>query len=509
MSSSKNSKIQNKSGKIKCDTCKKEIPRREYLTCQGCKTTLDLGCANVPFVRFNIMEADRKKKWKCDGCLNKPTTKPKPKSPPPFSTPSSSPYDRIIEDDVPHENITIRQRNKLHASVELLDKTGDESITDNSLTQLENTRLSLPDLNIVDSKELQDEINTLKTKLASAHMEIDRLNMQVTGLQKKLDEQQRKSQVLKQLLTEPTVRKSTPRKQNNPKGSLTNTTQEQALPDPIMCESPTKPNPNGIESSNEKIRPQSPRPALDISQISNTNPSATNIIYIFGSQQCVGLGTQLYQSRLGNKLGQYSVRALTKPNATAEDILNVCDVEDSPQNYLILCAGEHDDNPTKILIEFSSVLKKFRFINIIVLNVNSNKFLNTDKLNKCLKNLCRNIPNCKFIENIYYDQSQQCKSNISYKKYLKLTCQKINFIIDYHNYSSKYLSCKGIRDIIKSNRINAIDKSFKKSTPKKGTIPYYFPIQNRGCNMVQEVTVPPFPEEDFFSVTHRSLIIES
>lgn len=60
----------------KCDKCKKDIPRREYLIYSQCNYKFDLGCANVPFVRFNIMDTERKSNWRCGKCISKPVKKP-------------------------------------------------------------------------------------------------------------------------------------------------------------------------------------------------------------------------------------------------------------------------------------------------------------------------------------------------------------------------------------------------------------------------------------------------
>lgn len=68
-----------------------------------------------------------------------------------------------------------------------------DTMNDSSLIFSANTCISLPDLNIAEHKELRDEITLLKTQLASAHLEIERLNLHVSELQRKTDEQQRES----------------------------------------------------------------------------------------------------------------------------------------------------------------------------------------------------------------------------------------------------------------------------------------------------------------------------
>lgn len=55
----------------KCARCFNVIPNREFLNCSLCKLSYDLLCANVPFVRFRIMEPRHKNTWICKSCHNK------------------------------------------------------------------------------------------------------------------------------------------------------------------------------------------------------------------------------------------------------------------------------------------------------------------------------------------------------------------------------------------------------------------------------------------------------
>lgn len=477
-----------KSHIFKCDRCKTCIPRREYLTCSQCKLNLDLGCANVPFVRFNIMEAQRKKKWKCDKCLVKN------KSPLPAQTlparNSSNGTNRDLS-DATYENVNTRQRkNPRASSVELLDNSSDNTDTDSILC--EKSCLSLPDINNTGTKELHDEIILLKTKLASAHVEIDKLNMEVTDLKKKLDDQQRKGQVLKQLLTEPTPRKLTPIKTNRHKGTCLSSRKSSL---PIAAGDKIQRIERKMEETQVTLAPPSTTYEKQTPDFTGDTPPK---IYIVGGQQCVGLGPRLVHSRLESKYGRYSISAVTKPNAPAEEILKECDnVEDSSRNYLLLCAGEDDTNPMKVVIEFASKLKRFNFINIIVLAINDNTSLNTYKLNELISNLCRNIPNCQFV-NIHNGRLQHTSN-----AYLNMTCKQINFIIDYRYYCDKYLSCKGLHEILKNNRQKTNTAKQNVNPKKRGTIPYYFPVLDKKIDNIVTST-PTRKNLDFLMATSRS-----
>ncbi|CAG5026154.1 unnamed protein product [Parnassius apollo] len=143
------------------------------------------------------MEAEKKNKWRCDKCIIKAKQVPKPSN---GSETASllSENNKIDTSTVSYENVTTRQRNKIRASsLEPQDNTFEKTMEDNSLTILEDTRMSLPDLNIAEHKELHDEISFLKTQLASAHLEIDRLNLQVTDLKKKNKRPTKKKSTIK------------------------------------------------------------------------------------------------------------------------------------------------------------------------------------------------------------------------------------------------------------------------------------------------------------------------
>lgn len=491
-----------KSNKKKCERCKSVIPRREYLKCVNCQQTLDLVCARAhPFVRFNIMDAERKKIWRCDKCLVKnkhsltPTVNNNLASKPTLKN-------NTISHDIHNEsgNINTRQRHKLRASsVELLDinNTVEDSMNENISTFLEDTRMSLPDLNanIMENKELQEQVKLLKTQLESAHLEIERLNTQVTHLQKNIDDHQRKSQVLKQLLTERTIRKTTPLKTNRLLSPRTHGYRNKLTQLDLSQDVSPQPMPATAIDNTEKVL-ESPISTLNDTQESDSFIKSNNInkIYIFGSQQCVGLGSRLHHSRLESNSEKYSICALIKPNATAEEILKECSsVEDSPKNYLIICAGEHDSNPTKVFMELASVLRRFHYINIIVLGVIENQNLNTYKLNNTIANMCNNTNNCTFV-----DINNKNRLYLNNNKILYLTCEKINFIINFNDYSSKYLSSKGLRKIIKMNRSKSQKSKNSKQLPRKGTIPYYFPVINMKSSSPTHFSQEPI---DFLSTT--------
>lgn len=143
---------------------------------------------------------------------------------------------------------------------------------------------------------------------------------------------------------------------------------------------------------------------------------------------------------------------------------------------MILCLGENDTNPLKLLIELSYTLKSVKQTNVNVLKVITNKYLNEVMLNNKIKNICRQFPNCTFLDseidlnNYYYTK----------KQYLLNTCSKINSLIDMHYYKNIFLTFK---NMFKSQRsesnITNNSQRIKSTTVLIRTILYYFPIVSK------------------------------
>lgn len=223
-------------------------------------------------------------------------------------------------------------------------------------------------------------------------------------------------------------------------------------------------------------------------------------ITIIGSQQCVGLSSRLIHSRQNSRYNKYQVSSIIKPNAASEEILKTCyQLECNENNYVILCVGENDSNPTQLIFELAAAIKRMRSLNILLINIENNIYLNTIKLNNELKILCQNMDNCNFIE--------ISNRNINRKYYLNDLCDNINRFIDYNDYSKTFLKSKKVRTCLKpvhkrgtipfyfmkmesskklsktSDLPSGARSTESRGTIKKGTIPYYFKkITNKNIN---------------------------
>lgn len=410
------------------------------------------------------------------------------------------------------ENITIR---KNYVS------TSNESLKSFETSNSEYVARSLPDLSTLtndDIGELQEEINLLKKQLTSAHAEIDNLSLENNSLKKQILEQKSAICHYKKIYSgSPDVKRSSRKKKinktienvSNLSPSPLNKSPELKLQfeTPLKCsnscEPPTQSHQNiGIvETStcdNELISmstddakvslPQDPvgKDNINLCTIDGIQTTSTSTsmslkrrnIFIMGTQQCKGLALKLIKERKNSvtKSQEYNITAQVKPFATSQVFHeNMPFHSDSlaDNNYVVLCVGENDRNPIKLLIDYSVILKKMCNMHVIVLSIFKNKYLNEYKLNSKLKILCNNFSNCTFINTTL--------SYLSKHMYLHELCHKINLIIDSKDYNEKYLTFK--KKICKKS-VNTSNVLYT-----RGTIPYYFPIiskKTNNCSRVNE-----------------------
>lgn len=220
---------------VKCYKCKNEIKNREYLKCQICLNIYDINCGNVSIKRFLIMTKERKAVWKCRTCLHPDTVLPMPPLPETttqikFADSShgsniNEELDEIAKPIIPsedramYENVTLR-RPPQNKRVKILETLSDpeSELESESTTIFDGSSISLPYtpsfVNSEDS-ELSIRVETLSLQLASAHEEIDRLNGEISSMRKSNEDQEKKIDIYKKLLTEKgAFRKSTPVKKS-------------------------------------------------------------------------------------------------------------------------------------------------------------------------------------------------------------------------------------------------------------------------------------------------------
>lgn len=127
------------------------------------------------------------------------------------------------------------------------------------------------------------------------------------------------------------------------------------------------------------------------------------------------------------------------------------------------------------LTEISYAIKRLANPFIIILGVLNNHFLNEQKLNNLLKNVCNQFRNSKFLD-------------LSGNETMAYQCAKLNVMIDEYDYEDKYLSFN--KRLPKDVHIIPTTKVVNKYS--KGTIPYYFSVlsKNTSASKPCDKTVP-------------------
>lgn len=330
---------------------------------------------------------------------------------------------------------------------------------------------------IEETGKLRDEITTLKLQLRSANDEIDDLNLEIVQLKNFISQQKKQITSLKDICKSPNNLKSqleSSRKKSrriltdNLRFSLTENDNftgkngETNEPEPTPSETSQNEIKQNTTSSNTSK-------AITSSSTTNIRPKATKKIYLFGGSQCEGLSVKLYDERQKTNYESYAVTGFIKPGANTEEILksiNTQSLQTEEEDRIVLCVGEHDNNPTHVMAEVAAALKLLKGRRVLLLKINHNRYLNESMLNKMFKNMCSQFDNCEFID-----------VETSLNKYYNLVniCRAINVSIDQYDYNRKYLPHNNGRpQSVHANLVRQANPIYL-NKPKKGTIPFYFP----------------------------------
>lgn len=409
-----------------------------------------------------------------------------------------------------NENITYRKKNNIQKS-HSMDNMNDSLDSNSSNEFLLRRSLDLSTAYNSSTHEMKEEIQNLRLQLMSTQSEMKKIILEKNELQKQMNMLQIEIDVLKKLCNSPISSLQNNDLSNSKKKArrrLTNSFQTSPLTlncceNIIPKSSDTQPKPTEgkqveltsgtahlLRTEQQKspllepeqhtvsIQPTSSNsasrqePAAAAAVVSATATPNTPTIparlfdkkketkitdsgtinkkaFIFGSSQCTGLVSNMLKTRLHNRYEKYQFMSITKPNAETKEILNSAKMFDiSPEDRVILCVGQHDNNPYDILAELSIFVKNTK-CQILVLQVFNSDHLNETKLNTMLKFICNQNKNCTYVE---YDFTQYY--NNSY-----LLCGKINSILDQLDYDSKFLSFK-----FKTHARRDIRKSFQNKT---------------------------------------------
>lgn len=412
------------------------------------------------------------------------------------------------------DNVTLRRPLKKCKSLENIDMS--ISINSSDSDEFPSRRLDTSThITALCRDEMTSEISSLRCDLQSTQHELENVILENMELKKLVAQLSQEIEILKQICRSPvTSLRQSSAKKLSAKRRLTDSFRNP----PVLTKSlldPQEPQPHS-ETQNDNAKPEIwpkdkciaetqsleknvikhdnnkntetslatssqikcptvPRNQSSINQ-SSENTDVTKMarspkIFIIGDQQVRGFASEMKLQRDEHKWNNiYKVTGISKPYASSTQITSSID------NYIntlqsddivILGIGNNDKNPYIFLSELISVLHKLRNIQVYVLNIINNPYLNVNLLNTHIKLFLQNYPNCKYIdttENIY---GPDYYNNSMPKKFI---CYKINIEIDNIN----------LKKIMNSS----IHRSNKSSIHRKGTIPYYFAKQKKNTNPV-------------------------
>lgn len=470
-----------KGTKLLCSSCYKEIVNKEALSCFNCKQTYDLPCAKIYLKQFLEMTTKNKNIWKCGKCTANDSKRVTNLE---ANTMCDAEISSIVITDDMIDNVTYRTKTGRSLSQENLsnDQWTNNSDTLNSTLNKNESYNSLPNFTeSIEMAELREENITLSTQLSSAHEEITNLNIEINNLKKQMEEKERKLNIYKTLLHAETLHTS-PGKQTPNKIKSMQTKNSNNLLSEISKQKINKNEAKKLHTAKQNAR------HYDKTSVGNSMSQKPNItedvsyetknyrtIYIYGGTQCVGLAGKIMNSRINTQYNKYSVTSFIKPYANTQEIIQTSKLNTYTKNdKIILSLGENDTNPFEVMIGLINLAQSVNNCTIIVMSVQNNPYLNTDKLNHTLKHISTNLPNCKFLDFMSENNEQMFQKN---------KIQKINLLIDMLDYENTYLKPNSNKIVIKYNMKNPEITDI----PRKGTIPYYFSrINNKVKNEIKE-----------------------
>lgn len=509
-----------------CYKCKKHVDIKTTALCSICNHRYEPDCIGYPEKTYRMMDQESKKNWKCTTCIkNKKlvnsdssniTLRNKKKL-----TNKTSPTVQEDNEVKKHKSIDESQTQDSHILTDYNTSSESYCTPTKMLKSLDGT-LSGPISDLVSLSEMKDTMSQLTAKLECTQNELDNKILENNDLQRQVNKLTAEVIVLKSLCQTSSITEDTSRcsikKRPSSAHCITSTPSSPLNYSNVDCfyddrTLSLKKNISDLQQQLEDAKLEISRLTKQIetltqylhnkSEVSSltmipprnsTTPTYTTRerkrehepgrnLYIYGTQQCVGLASALMQSRCNTKYEKYRVFAETKPNAKCYDVTQNCIRRIlNPDDKIVICVGENDHNLKQVLSQLEVVLETFYNNRIIVLNVNSSHFLNTSKLNNGIKNLCKKFKKCHFLNKHYFKLSEICNS--------------INYVIDCNDYDEAYLYPANIRKFVMRNHTNSNTNTNSNTTtskkclaePKKGTIPFYF--NNQSCEKNKQTASP-------------------
>lgn len=312
--------------------------------------------------------------------------------------------------------------------------------------------------------DLKAEITELKTNLLSTQSELEHIILQNIELKKHLTNMTQEVNILKQLCRSPvsTLRQSSATSsKKKARRRLTNSfrnTPELPNENKSPDEDQIKPDAESLNQKNEPevvVTNREPIKTININENKPAKMSTKEVfqeknLFIFGGEQCRNLSHYLRKTRVNTNYVNYNIKSFIKPNATTEEILRSVKLFDiSQEDRVIICIGQHDSNPFKILTELCVVLKSLN-CSVLILKVFNNRYLNEVKLNTMLHMITKQYKNAMYVNLKSYNYYTNTAL-------IREICHELNIILDQLDYNLKYLTFSRLRSNKPTGQFNNLD----------------------------------------------------
>ncbi|CAK1581394.1 unnamed protein product [Parnassius mnemosyne] len=512
---------------VTCEICKQKIESKKALLCSRCKKYFEFDCTGYSEKLYLLKDIDSRKKWMCKIC--KENSKPS-NTEPSFVTTRKKPFTpEIAKKNSPVVTQTPIQSTPKNTSCHSEDShvlTLQNISLDNSPSmsdQLLSRSMYCTVTDAIDVQELKETINGLQLELASTQEELENYILENNALRDQNSKLLKENNVLKTLCQSPiqdnSIIKST-KKKSKPYTQLTKVSLLSPPSSPTQRQSLITDDQLNLQRQITEFQQKLSDVQIEIETLnkhihklklklhdtnSSRSPPCNKLtptpakkndngkrIFIYGSQQCVGLSSALIRSRKNTTYEKYTITSQTKPDALTTDILKDChNVDLTPNDKLILCIGENDYDIKILTSQLRKLLTTFKNNDILLLNVFKNKYINIYALNNSILKICNEFKRCHFVT---------CTNETIFDM-----CNSINFLIDYIDYEKKYLDVREIKKLIGRDNNPMTQKTGVNIYPK-GTIPYYFKRQSTFTTTTKTEVKKPKPKyliTDFFPIDNK------
>ncbi|KAF9410915.1 hypothetical protein HW555_010157 [Spodoptera exigua] len=353
---------------VECHKCKKHVDIKTTALCSVCNHRYEPDCIGYPGQTYRMMHQESKKKWKCVTCIKNKNSissdltnitlrnKKKPVNTQPLNQAI------IIEK---HQPVDASQIHDSHVLTDCNSSSESDYTPPKMSKSLDGTSSDL-NSDLISLSEMKDTISQLTGELNCTQSELDKTLLENHDLQKQVNKLTAENNMLKSLcqstsLPDASFRSSIKKKRHSLAYCTTSTPSSPIYSSNANYENKTI----SLKKQIEDLQLRLDRANLEISALTKQietlsqylqnktevlNPTTfprnhehrlEKTIFIFGTQQCVGLALALLQSRSNTKYEKYGILAETNPNAKCDIIIQNCiKTTLKPNDKLVICIGK-------------------------------------------------------------------------------------------------------------------------------------------------------------------------